>query len=419
MWDDLQEDSSQLSIIFSDFPYGFPRQLANDYHVPRPLHRFSTEDIFTIGNMHAGALPATKHGVGWLAVAQGGKHWFLQDPNYEWAGYQPDCDYERDSKDKTTVQCVQLPGEIIFLPEAWWHATCNIGKWTVCIGAQSSVAGMNDTASDLIDAAWRGDLSTLNALHSQSIVNVTQRSSGVWPLQFAARRGHLEFVKRLVELGADVDAVDAPQPGSELNMDNWWENGGFRAMHLAARFGHVEIVDYLIKHNATIDAADWRGRTPLHWAATKHQLAVLKASSMSPCKCSMLPVCRVSSSEMVLRRHSVFAAGVILSGCCQVLVAAGAKVDQPDSTDQTPLVGAIASVGWVSVIEFLVAHGASVTGNGGASRGPLGISLGCESSDYFGSNQFAQKVLQVSRMLFRAVHCTLTQLGALTVCRCS
>jgi hypothetical protein len=38
-------------------------KLAKDYAVPRELYRFSTEDLFTVGNKHAGALPATKHGV--------------------------------------------------------------------------------------------------------------------------------------------------------------------------------------------------------------------------------------------------------------------------------------------------------------------------------------------------------------------
>jgi ribosomal protein L16 Arg81 hydroxylase len=98
--------------------------------------------------------------VAWLSVIQGRKHWFLMDPNNDWPGMQPHCEYDVDKNDHTPgiLQCVQEPHEIIFIPEAWWHATCNLDAWTVCIGAQSYVRGMTGSGNDLLEAVRNGDV---------------------------------------------------------------------------------------------------------------------------------------------------------------------------------------------------------------------------------------------------------------------
>jgi hypothetical protein len=36
-----------------------------------------------------------------------------------------------------TVSCVQHPGEIMWFPLDWYHATCALDEWTVGIGAQN------------------------------------------------------------------------------------------------------------------------------------------------------------------------------------------------------------------------------------------------------------------------------------------
>ena len=49
------------------------------------------------------------------------------------------------------------------------------------------------------------------------------------------------MVKMMIDKGADVNAIDVQTPPASFDMSNWWENGGFRAIHLAARFGHPEV----------------------------------------------------------------------------------------------------------------------------------------------------------------------------------
>ncbi|XP_078091973.1 ankyrin repeat domain-containing protein 16 [Mustelus asterias] len=86
--------------------------------------------------------------------------------------------------------------------------------------------------------------------------------SGDTVLHYAARHGHLEILKYLLEeLGTNVELV----------------NGDYkRALHEAASMGHRECMRYLIAQGARVDClkkADW---TPLMMACTRRNLEVVK-----------------------------------------------------------------------------------------------------------------------------------------------
>ena len=68
----------------------------------------------------------------------------------------------------------------------------------------------------------------MHLLKKESIDVNAKNEDGQTPLHFAARRGHTETVKYLVEKGADVNAKN---------------KYGQTPLHYAARRGHTEIVE--------------------------------------------------------------------------------------------------------------------------------------------------------------------------------
>lgn len=42
----------------------------------------------------------------------------------------------------TDATVLQRPGDIIYVPEGWWHATCTIEGWNVAVGMQRGNPGV-------------------------------------------------------------------------------------------------------------------------------------------------------------------------------------------------------------------------------------------------------------------------------------
>ncbi|CEF61893.1 Ankyrin repeat and KAP P-loop domain and Ankyrin repeat-containing domain-containing protein [Strongyloides ratti] len=89
-------------------------------------------------------------------------------------------------------------------------------------------------------------LAGLHKGHCLSLKN----SNGETLLIVAARFGHIDIVKKLVE-DSDVDETD---------------NEGWSALLNAAQNGFTEICDILIQNGASVDLSDLMGWTPLMWA---------------------------------------------------------------------------------------------------------------------------------------------------------
>ena len=91
---------------------------------------------------------------------------------------------------------------------------------------------------DLAKAIWKGNNKWI---------------PGSTPLHWAAHDGHLKLVKRLVALGAEINAKEA----------NWW----CRPIDWAADSGQFKVVRYLIQQGAELGGDQWSNATPLHAAA--------------------------------------------------------------------------------------------------------------------------------------------------------
>jgi Ankyrin repeats (3 copies) len=86
-----------------------------------------------------------------------------------------------------------------------------------------------------------------------------------WDLTDAAARGDLAEVKRLFEVGADLDAY--PQEGGT--------EGGSPALHEAASAGHDEVVRFFVEHDANLEMGFSDSGTPLAGALRHYSTAKL------------------------------------------------------------------------------------------------------------------------------------------------
>ncbi|XDV24842.1 hypothetical protein PO909_028883 [Leuciscus waleckii] len=123
------------------------------------------------------------------------------------------------------------------------------------------------TLKHLIKAIQHGELCTVKQqlnehVNKQSVICTHFGKSGDTLLHYAARHGHMDILRYLVE---------------ELNMDIDVYNSDYkRALHEASSMGHCECVRYLIARGAKIDSlkkADWY--TPLMMACTRRNLEVV------------------------------------------------------------------------------------------------------------------------------------------------
>jgi cytohesin len=178
----------------------------------------------------------------------------------------------------------------------------------------ASVEGHRGTAELLAKRGARKDLASAVVLNDVAFVKkkleqnpnagkVRPQNEPYTLLGLAAREGHLEILKLLVKLGADIEARHLY---------------GRTALHLAAREGRSNAISLLITLGADIEAKNTQGETPLHEAAGDNQLAAVK-----------------------------------------VLLARNAAVNATDSALWTPLHAAIERKSAPEIIDCLLAHGAN------------------------------------------------------------
>ena len=88
----------------------------------------------------------------------------------------------------------------------------------------------------------------------------TFNRQGQTPLMLAARGGHLNTIKLLLENGAQTQRLD----------DEQWS-----ALTYAAAHGRLEVVNLLLQWGADASGVNRYGNTPLHWAVeNNHPLIV-------------------------------------------------------------------------------------------------------------------------------------------------
>ncbi|XP_077988437.1 uncharacterized protein LOC144442935 [Glandiceps talaboti] len=139
------KDSSSEPMYVFDREFYKDSSLPSTINVPSYLEVKDERDdsIFFLGASKSG-VSFHKHADAWNGVVYGRKRWFLYAPQNTppggvWPGFSSldwfQHVYPRlEEKDKP-LECIQEPGEILYLPESFYHATLNIGD-TIAVGIQ-------------------------------------------------------------------------------------------------------------------------------------------------------------------------------------------------------------------------------------------------------------------------------------------
>ena len=118
-------------------------------------------------------------------------------------------------------------------------------------GADPNIATMNGR-TPLMAAARDGDVAAMKLLLGNKADATALSGSGAGTLIDAARSRNIEAVHLLIEKGADVKAHTKRKQ---------------TALAMAVQQGAEDIVNVLLEHGAAPDGQDYRGYSPLMWAA--------------------------------------------------------------------------------------------------------------------------------------------------------
>ena len=117
---------------------------------------------------------------------------------------------------------------------------------------------------DIFAAAGTGRVEAIDAALAMRTPATCYAYDGWTPLHLAAFFGHRAAAERLLDAGADIQAI------SRNSLTN-------TPVHAATAGGHTEVALLLIQRGANVNVADAGGHTPLHIAAENGNLPVVKA----------------------------------------------------------------------------------------------------------------------------------------------
>jgi ankyrin repeat protein len=131
-------------------------------------------------------------------------------------------------------------------------------------------ARANDGATPFLVAAYTGHLEVMKALAALGAVLEVRMKDGATPMFMAAAMGHDRVVGALVALGADVNVRRTERKWTQWYIDRFHldagDEGDWTPLMIAARNGHVEVVKLLLEAGASAGVTLSDGRTALSLA---------------------------------------------------------------------------------------------------------------------------------------------------------
>ena len=112
-------------------------KLRDDYFIPEQFLPMGTFQI-GIGRGKGVGVPPEDHTSSWFAMVSGTKRWVVHPPSKTEPPElmkRPNCNVDVSKKSENTMICDQREGDILWLPNYWWHETCGIEDYSVGMGA--------------------------------------------------------------------------------------------------------------------------------------------------------------------------------------------------------------------------------------------------------------------------------------------
>lgn len=164
-------DEEQIVIMdlheMSRGEYALLTDLSTEYETPEFLDALSNVRLLSLGGRPEG-VQMSRHDSAWLAVVAGAKLWHVAPPSRPQPAnrYCPGrgkIDYQRAAREGV-LHCMAHPGEVVVVPDGWWHATCNMLPYTLAVGGQTwdgsvpaeqRFAARSDAAREATTRRWQ------------------------------------------------------------------------------------------------------------------------------------------------------------------------------------------------------------------------------------------------------------------------
>ena len=214
------------------------------------------------------SLGATGTGVGfhshtenWLAQVQGRKAWSLAAPGSnmrpEWQAGNG-CALFQSAVGVKPIQCIVEPGQAIYLPTDWSHATCNLDPLTLSFGGQGDIGVFS--GRKLIDAILDNDEEAALKMLKSRPKRVRQllkakAETGHSAVHIAIMHNRLWALRALLDAGADLSepllCTDAGKGDCALLAGSpWWNEPspeGVHVLYLATMYGTLDALKFLVE----------------------------------------------------------------------------------------------------------------------------------------------------------------------------
>lgn len=211
-----------------------------------------------------------------------------------------------------------------------------------------------------IQATRSGDFAAFRLLVERHGIDAQITDQEITPLVLAAEQGYLEWVKYLIDLGADVNTVMPDVPANDFYSGN-------TALISAAANGQTEMIRYLVEQGADINHQSKRGWSPLLVAVDGRQVRAVRTLVELGADVNALLIHDIS----VLHQAAVTNDAFIV----ELLIRAGADIHAVKDNGMTPLHDA-AFQGSTRSCKLLILFGADLRAKTNDGKTPMDFAQG-------------------------------------------